>query len=189
MEKNNAAPKNEWIKTAIDLGGPLAFAAAYFLTKDFMKATWVLVGASLLAVVAGLIIDKKIPLMPAIAAGVATLFGGATLLFNDPRILKVKMTILYSAFAAILLFGQLSGRNFLKMLLGENLPLKDKAWPTLTYLYIGFFVVIALVNEYIWRTQTDAVWVAFKGFMFFIFLGFSIATIPYLMKNLQPTDD
>ena len=35
-----------WVRTAVDYGAPIAFAVAYFTTKNFQTATWVLVAAS-----------------------------------------------------------------------------------------------------------------------------------------------
>jgi intracellular septation protein len=187
-EVTKEAPKNQWVKQAIDIGAPLVFAAVYFVTKDFMKATAVLIGASVIAVVAGLIIDRRIPMMPLITAGVAIVFGGLTLYFKDPRILKMKMTILYGLLAAVLLIGQAFNKPFLKMMLGGAVPLRDEAWPKLTIIYALFFAVLAVINEIIWRTQPDGTWVAFKASIFVILIAFSILLTPFLMKNMVVED-
>jgi intracellular septation protein len=49
-----------WVRTAIDYGAPLAFAVAFFATKNFQTATWVLVAASALALVLGYAVERRV---------------------------------------------------------------------------------------------------------------------------------
>ena len=43
------AKRPQWIRQAVDFGALLCFAAAYFITRDMIKATWVLCIASAVA--------------------------------------------------------------------------------------------------------------------------------------------
>jgi intracellular septation protein len=185
----NPQPRGQNVKLLIDLGAPIAFAAVYFLSKDFLLATAVLIGGCLVALGAGYFYERKIAPMPLITALAAIIFGGLTLFFKDPRILKMKLTIIYGIFAAILFGGLATKRLFLKQLLGSALRISDQGWRGLSLAYGLFFIVIAIINEIIWRTQGEDIWVWFKTSLFVVFLVFSIALTPYLLKHMLPEDE
>jgi intracellular septation protein len=187
------AAQQNWVKMAIDFGAPLAFGATYFIAgrlphtdKDFplLLATGVLAGTSALALIAGFVIEKRVAWMPLIVGLFALVFGGLTLYFHDTRFIKMKLTFLNAAFGLTLLGGLWLKKAPLKALLGEALPLKEEAWPKLTFYYGIFFLCVAVANEIIWRTQPEAFWVTFKSSMFLVTLAFSLCLTPFLMKNL-----
>ena len=189
------AIKQNYVKMVIDFGAPIAFGATYFVAAKFFKfadhnmplliATGVLVAASALALLAGLVFEKRIAWMPLIIGLFAMLFGGLTLYFHDTRFIKMKLTFLNLAFGIALLGGLLLKKQPLKALLGEALPLKEAAWPRLTVYYGIFFLCVGVANEIIWRTQAEGVWVTFKSGLFLVTLAFSLALTPFLMKNMN----
>lgn len=165
-----------WIKPALELGPVVLFFVAYLRLKDQVFTIggaeyegFILVTAAFvpLVVICTLLlwrITGQISAMQIFTAVLVTVFGGLTVWLNDPQFIKMKPTILYLMFAAILGFGMLSGRNLLKSVLGEAIPLADEGWAVLTRRFCAFFVVLAVANELIWRTQTEEVWVYFKTF-------------------------
>lgn len=183
--KSNA----RWVRIAVDYGAPVAFAAVFFTTRDFMLATGVLVGASALALVLGYIAERRIAPLPLIAGALALVFGALTLIFNDPSFVKIKVSVVNALFAAGLIGGVLAGKNPLKMLLGDSLALPDPAWRTLTIRYGLYFVAVALANEVVWRTQPDDTWVAFRIALLPAALLFSLTQAPFLMKHLKQPQD
>ena len=113
----------------------------------------------------------------------ALVFGLLTLVFHDPRFIYVKPTVTSLAFGLLLLGGLATGRNFLKMLLGSSLPLPDEGWRRLTLRYGVFFLVMAGVNEAIWRTQTEGVWLAFRfPGSSLIHVAFGLAQAPLILR-------
>lgn len=185
--------KQNWVKMAIDFGAPLAFGATYFIAGRFkladhdmplLLATGVLVAVSAIALVAGLILEKRIAWMPLVVGTFGIIFGGLTLYYHDTTWIKIKLTVMNAAFGLVLLVGLLLKKQPLKALLGEALPLKEEAWPKLTLYYGIFFCVVAVANEIIWRTQLEAIWVTFKSSMFLVTIAFSLCLTPFLMKNL-----
>jgi intracellular septation protein len=178
-----------WVRIAVDYGAPIAFAAVFFPTRNFMLATWVLVGASVLALALGFIVERRLAPLPLIAGALALVFGGLTLVFNDPGFVKMKVSVVNSLFAAALLGGVAAGKNPLKMLLGESLTLPDAAWRTLTLRYGLYFVAVAAANEFVWRTQSDETWVAFRIGLLPAALLFSLTQAPYLMKHMKRPDE
>jgi len=91
-------------------------------------------------------------------------FGGLTAWFNDERFFKMKTTIIYGFFAAILGAGLLQGRSYLEWIMGELLPMAREGWMILTRRLTLFFAGLAVANEVIWRTMSTEAWVNFKTF-------------------------
>ena len=103
------------------------------------------------------------------------------MLFRSP-------TILYWVFALILVFGMLTGRNFIKSLLGKQLELPAPAWRKLLLSWIGFFSVVGVLNLIVAYTCSTDFWVNFKLFglmgltlLFTLGIGFYIA--PFISEN------
>ena len=102
--------------------------------------------------------------MPTVGAVIILVFGGLTLYFNNDVFFKMKPTIINLLFAAVLFTGTIINKPLLKYLLGGTLKLKDEGWNIITKRWISFFIVLAILNEFIWRTQSTDVWVNFKVF-------------------------
>ena len=105
-------------------------------------------------------------------------FGGLTAYFNDERFFKMKTSIVYGCFAAILGIGLLRGRSYLEWVMGDFLPMMDEGWMILTKRITVMFIALAIANELIWRTQTTELWVKLETFAFpavlFVFLWLQI---------------
>ncbi|MDP1616254.1 inner membrane-spanning protein YciB [Phenylobacterium sp.] len=178
---------HKMVRFVVDYGGLLAFLAGFFLTgRDLIEATWWLVAGSAIALVIGLVFERRIAPIPAISGGAALFFGGLTLIFQDEMFVKIKPTIMNLIFGAGLLGGLALGKNPLKMMLGTALQLPDVAWRKLTLNYGLYFIAIAVLNEVVWRTQTNEVWVLFRmpGLMI-LGLVFSFSQVPLMMKHAR----
>jgi intracellular septation protein len=111
--------------------------------------------------------------------------GSITIWLHDETFIKIKPTIYYTMVASLLLFGMLTGRNLLKMVLGTAYPgLSDQGWRLLTRNWALFFLAMALVNEAVWRSTSTDFWIGFKlwGALPATFL-FAIANVPMLMRH------
>jgi intracellular septation protein len=174
-----------WLRYAIDYGGLAAWLLALVITRDAVKSSWVIVGASLVALVVGFVVEKRVPPMPLVTAVLGLTFGGLTLIFHDERFIKVKPTILYAAFGLFLITGALRGKNPLKVLMGDAFHLPDPVVRTLTLRYALFFFALAAANEAVWRTQSTLTWGFFKfpGVPIAIFL-FAMSQAPLMMKHM-----
>jgi intracellular septation protein len=171
------------VRIAIDYGVPLVFLGTWLITKDFQKATIVLIIAAALALIVGWLVERRLAPMPLFAGGSALVFGTLSLVLHDKSLIKIKFTFVEGVLAALMFGGLIMRRNPLKSLMGDALHLPDEAWRTLTVRYGLFFLTCAVANEIVWRTQSDAVWGGFKLGCLGAAVAFSLTQAPFLMKH------
>lgn len=186
------------LRQAIDFGALAAFMGTYVFLRFIQKldgrealvqATWVLVGASIIALLAGWLLEKRLAPMPLFSGLFALVFGTLTIFFNDPNLLKIKITVQNLALSTILLGSLAFNKAAFKYLLGSAFNLTDAGWKGLTLRYGLFFLTVAVVNEVIWRTQTDDFWVAFRGGLWVASAAFGIWQVFFIMKHLIKDED
>jgi len=90
--------------------------------------------------------------------------GGLSIWLNDERFIKMKPTLLYLAFGAILGVGLLRGQSYLSAVMEEVVPMKPEGWLILTRRMTAFFFALAVANEAVWRLMSTEAWVNFKTF-------------------------
>ena len=150
-------------KLLIDIG-PLAIFFIFYTRSGLQEAILPLMIATVIAVIISYVLERKIPIMATMGAGIVLIFGGLTIYFNDEIFIKMKPTIINGVFAIILYGGVLLKKPLLKYLLGAALKLEEEGWRILTQRWIAFFIALAVLNEIVWRTQTTDFWVNFKVF-------------------------
>ena len=141
-----------------------------------------LIVATLIALTVVWFFEKKIPMMPLISGILITFFGGLTIYFNDPIFIYVKPTIINIIFALALFFGKYFTKEpVLKKIMGKSIPLTDTGWELLNKRWMFFFFGLAILNELVWRTQSEEFWVNFKVWgmlpITIIFTGFQVPLI------------
>ncbi len=171
------------LKLAIDLGPLLVFfatnaaAGIYAGTAAFMAATILSLGAAWLSY-------HKVPVMPLVSGAIVLVFGGLTLYLRDETFIKLKPTIVYTMFAALLTAGLMWKKPMLELLFGPMFTLTEEGWRKLTVRWALFFAAMAVVNEIVWRNFSTDVWVSFKafGFLPLTFL-FAMAQVPLMRRH------
>ena len=169
--------------------GPLAVFFIFYTRSGLQEAILPLMIATVIAVLVSYVLEKKIPIMPTLGAGIVLIFGGLTIYFNDETFIKMKPTIINAVFAIILYGGIIFKKPLLKYLLGAALKLEEEGWKILTQRWIAFFIALAVLNEVVWRTQTTDLWVNFKVFGILpITFIFTMSQFP-LIKKYQIQED
>ena len=174
----------------IDLGPLLVF----FLTNGFAPvadqirifyATGAFMVAMFVAMIWSQIRYKHISPLLLFSGAMVLVLGGITIWMHDETFIKIKPTIYYLVVAGLLGFGLATGRNLLKMVLESVYPgLSERGWKLLTRNWIAYFIVMAIINEAVWRTQSTDFWIGFKLWFFLpATFVFALANVPMLMRH------
>lgn len=173
---------NPLVKMAFDFGPLVLFFFAnsyrgiFFATAAFMIAVVV-------ALAIQYVLIRKIPIVPVVTAAIVLAFGALTLWLHDETFIKMKPTIIYSIFSAILFAGLATGRPLFELVLDGAFHMTDEGWKKLTWRWAFFFLALAILNEIIWRSVSTDTWVAFKTFGFLpLTLVFALAQAPIFIR-------
>ncbi len=179
---------NPLVKMALDLGPLIIFFVGNLMFGIF-GATAIFMAAMTVSIAIGFGIERKLSPMPLITGALVLIFGGLTLWLANDIFIKIKPTILYIIFAAVLAGGLATRRLFIKTLLGQSMQLPDVAWRALTWRWIGLFLMLAIVNEFVWRNFSTNIWVAFKVWgVIPLTLLFAIAQTPFIARHQIETN-
>ena len=160
----SARPKlNPMVKLALDLGPLVLF---FFANSRYgiFTATAAFMVAVLAALLVSYVMTRRLPIMPVVTAIVVVVFGGLTLILHDATFIKVKPTIIYAVFGAILLGGLVFNKSLLGVVFASLFQLSDEGWRKLTLRWGLFFFALAVLNEVVWRNVSTDTWVTFKVF-------------------------
>lgn len=202
--------RSPWLKFAVELGPLILFFVANARPKLFeplvapflppsilsgpngglFTATLVLMAAVAAALAVSFLSERRLPAAPLVTAALVLIFGALTLYFKDATFIKMKPTVLYGGFGAVLIGGLALNKPLLPLIFDSALSLSERGWRLLTLRWGGFFFALALLNEMVWRTQSNDTWVAFKfpGILVLIFL-FSLAQVTFIRRNTLPDEE
>src|SRR6516165_2186490 len=204
------AQLNPFLKLALDIGPLLLFFFANARPALFLPlvgpmlpagivggerggifvATAVFMAAVVIALAISYALTRHLPIMPLITAVIVLVFGSLTLLLHDELFIKLKPTIIYLLFGAVLLGGLVLGKSLLGTVFDSVFHLTEEGWRKLTLRWALFFFALAVLNEIIWRTQSTDFWVSFKvfGVIPLTFL-FAALQFPLMSKYAIPETD
>ncbi|WP_026261186.1 septation protein A [Kiloniella laminariae] len=198
--------KPGWMGPAIEYGPIAVFFAIYYGfdrfieaypievlvgTKAFIAATAGLMLATVIGIGFSLFYDKKIPKVPLFTAVIVMIFGGLTVYFDDESFYKMKPTIVQAIFAVVLLGGLfIFKRPLIKPLMEKSWNMTDEGWHILTFRFGLYFIAMAVLNEIVWRTQSESFWVNFKIFgSMGLMVAFIFSQYPVIRRYHLPDPD
>lgn len=167
---------NPWLKAGLEFGPLIVFFVAFTRMRDrvvtfggteysgFILATAIFVPVLVLSTLALWRLTGRLSAMQIMTLVLVVVFGGLSVWLNDDRFFKMKPTLIYALFAALLGIGLALGRNWLELVMSEALPMRPEGWRILTLRLIALFAGLAVANELIWRNMSDQAWVNFKTF-------------------------
>ena len=173
----------------VDYGPLLTFFAVYKLAGSGLQGaligTFAFMLATIVAVIIGLTVLKRVPPMVWLSAILIIGFGGITLYLRDARYIQMKPTIIYVLFAVTLFVGLLRGKPLLRWLFGPAFPgLSENGWLKLSRNWAVFFSVLAVANEAMRATLPFDTWLTMKvwGVSVVSFL-FALSNVPMLLRH------
>ncbi len=190
---------NPLLKLVLDLGPVAVYFAAYQYFQDrpvtwggetygaVVVATAVFVPAILASLAIGWAISRELPRMAVFTAAIVVLFGGLTVWLNDDTFTKMRPTVVYSIFAAVLGVGLwLQGRSYLEYLMGPVMPLTAEGWRIFTRNWVVFFLAMAVFNEFVWRVLGEEAWIWLDTWgQFLLTIAFLATQVPLLNRHMR----
>ena len=198
-------PINPILKQVLELGPTIAFFLLYLRIRDdtfviggteytgFIVAALVFIPVLLVAMGVLWALTGKLSRLQIFTAFMVIFFGGLTAWFNDERFFKMKTSIVYGLFAALLGIGLARGQSYLSYIMGELVPMREEGWMILTRRLCGVFAALAIANEFVWRTMSTDAWVKIETFGFplvlMAFLMWQFTALHPYVESDEPSDE
>lgn len=186
------------LKLALELGPLVIFFLGNAYAERFgvapeqklFVATGVFITATVVALAIHFALVRRLPIMPLVSGVVVVVFGGLTLALQDKTFIMMKPTIVNTLFGLVLLGGLAFGKSLLSVVLDSMFTLTEEGWRKLTFRWGMFFLLLAVINEVVWRTQTEDFWVSFKVFGIMpLTILFALAQTPLLLRHERKGED
>ncbi len=182
-------------KLIVDVGPVVVFVAAYALASRFAEgaifwATGAYMAAMAVALPFAWFTQRRVPPLLLFSGCIVFVFGALTLWLQSELFAYIKPTIINTAFAVIIAGSLLAGYDIWKLVFGGVIELPKSVGRIVAWRWAGWFVFLAVLNEVMWRTTSEAFWAYFKlwGVMPLTFL-FAMTNVPLTMKWTGRTDE
>ncbi len=169
-------------------------ALLFFIVYKFYGIYWgtfALIIASGIQVLYMQLRYKKVQPIYWISFLLILIFGGATILFRDPKFLQWKVSIINWLMGCAFLLSHLFKRTLIELLISRNqpVPLPFIILRKLNFIWAMFFLFLGTLNIYIAYHFSMDLWVDFKVFGIFgltiLFIILQTAYLMYLMKKIR----
>ncbi|MEM8710848.1 MAG: septation protein A [Planctomycetota bacterium] len=182
-------------KLAVEMGPLLLFFGSYVVAKrsvgdqqGMMVATGAFIAATLVALAYSYAVERRVSPVTLVTAVLVTGLGGLTIYLNDETFIKRKPTFVSGFIGSVLLIGLALGRPLVKLLMQGAIQMEDEGWRKLTLRWGLFMLLLAGMNEVVWRNFSTETWLTYKTFgilpLTFLFL---IAQIPLISNYFVQT--
>lgn len=165
---------------------PLVVFFVFYKLYNIFVASGALIAATAIALVVSWVVYRKLEKMTIITFVLVTVFGSLTLIFHNDDFIKWKVTVIYTLFAAALLFSQWWMETpLIQSMLGKELVLPSTVWRRLNMAWALFFFICGLINIYVAFWLPESLWVNFKVFgLTALTLLFTLISGLYIWRHL-----
>lgn len=157
--------------------GPVVLFLFSFGRVSIYESTLILMIATIISTIVTYKLQKRIPYLALYVAVITLIFGYMTLYFHKVKFIQMRDTLYDVTCALTLIIGVLIRVPFLKLAFGEIVAMTDRAWNKLTYLWIGYFITVALSNELARRFFSLHDWFEFKSWVVLITMTFGFIAL------------
>lgn len=179
--------KRRLLRQMVSEFGPLLAFFLGYLWLGLIPATGIYAAATAASVGVGWMINRRIPVLPLISAGLVALFAGLTIGLQEAMFIKIKPTVTNGFFGLVVGLGWLFGFRLVERVLAPELALDEPGLKALTVRIACYLVGLALLNELVWRTVPTQYWILFKVFVIVAMnLAFVAGQIPLVRRHMRP---
>lgn len=190
---NEITPKKSKPQSSLltDFAPVLAYVIVYNIARRMWPDNALYIGAAVfaIAIVIAVIHSKvttgKVSIILWVSAVIVLGTVAITFIFQNKTIFYMKPTAINLLYGGTILGSLVFGKNVFKKMSTGIYQLPDHAWKTLAIRWGIFFIFMAGLNEFIWRTTSEAFWSNFKlmGTIPITFV-FIMLNMPLLMKHM-----
>ena len=169
-----------WVRPAIEFGPLITFFIVQRTTERLDGLYWAtiaLIATTSVAVLVSRWLEKRWPKVPLVTGVLVAILGGLTIYLESELFIKVKPTVVYATFAAILWGGLAMGHVLLQGVLGKALAMRDQGWRQLTIRTALFCLGLAGANEVLRRVLNTDHWTTVKTF------GYAAVTMVFFVAQ------
>lgn len=114
-------------------------------------------------------------------------FCGLSLAFHDDTFLKWKSTVINGVFAVVLLVSMFIGKPLMQLAMKSVFNLTQSGWQKLTFAWVGYFIIMAILQYYFAFHTSESTWINFKTYGWLpVMLIFMIGQFIFLKNHLKP---
>lgn len=171
-----------------EFGPLLAFFLGY-LWLGLIPATGVYAAATAVSVGVGWMVNRRIPVLPLISAGLVALFAGLTIALQEAMFIKIKPTVTNGFYGLAIGLGWLFGFRLVERVLAPEIRLDEPGIKALTARVSAYLIGLALLNELVWRLSPTSYWILFKVFVVVALnLAFAASQVPLVRRHMRPAN-
>ncbi len=164
------------LNVLIEFGPLIMFFVAFEIFK-FMTAVAILIATVVVALIASIIVQRRIAWFPILSCGSVMLFGGLTLFLHNPNWIIFKDTLYFGLFGVAIIIELIRGKLMLKKLFGNVFHVDDRVWKISCIVWGVFLILLAASNEIARIFFTPEQWVTYKIIVLVIMFGMAIINI------------
>jgi len=176
------------MKFLFDFFPLIAFYAAYKIyDNDIFIATGAIMVATTIQITYNWLKHNKIEKIHVITLVLVTVFGGATILLQDPVFIKWKVSIVNWLFGLVFLGSQFMGdKTIVERMMANAITVTRPVWIKLNLSWAMFFFSMGFLNWYVFVNYSESAWVDFKVYgMLGLTFAFVVLQGIYLSRHIQ----
>ncbi|MGB5019012.1 MAG: septation protein IspZ [Candidatus Moraniibacteriota bacterium] len=173
------------LNTLCEFGPILGFLVAFEL-GDFTTGVIAMMIATLISLIALKHFEKHTPIFALLSSGSVLLFGGTSLFIHIPSIFILRDTLFDSVFGLALIISVWKGNPLFKYIFSGVFAITDRGWNILSLRWGIFFIILAVLNEWVRLTLSPEDWVIAKIFIILASVAFGSYQITLTKKERLP---
>lgn len=168
-----------------EFGPILGFFITYEI-KGFMAGIVTMMLGTTLSFIILRHVEKHTPIFALISSGSVLFFGAFSLFFDIPSIFILKDTLFDGIFGSFILISVWRGTPLFKYLFRGVFAITDRGWSIFSLRWGVFFLILAVVNEWVRLTLSPEAWVTAKIAMSIVSVVFGIYQLKLTRQERLP---